>query len=59
MKFSGYYFYMNTNMKGDFQICISIPLTVLKLSQSKVAPYLKRCSFLNVFCGRLGNVLKN
>ena len=26
MKFSGYCFYMNANMKGDFQICISVPL---------------------------------
>ena len=23
--FSGYYFYMNTRIKGDFQICISVP----------------------------------
>ena len=25
-KFSGYCFYMNTNIQGDFQICISVPL---------------------------------
>ena len=25
-KFSGYYFCMNTNILGDFQICISVPL---------------------------------
>ena len=25
-KFLGYYFYMNTNIWGDFQICISVPL---------------------------------
>ena len=25
-KFSGYYFYMNTNIYGDFQICVSVPL---------------------------------
>ena len=25
-KFAGYCFYLNTNIKGDFQICISIPL---------------------------------
>ena len=30
-EFSGYYFYMNTKMQGDFQICISVPLR----SQSK------------------------
>ena len=27
-KFSGYHFYMNTNIKGDFQICISVPLNL-------------------------------
>ena len=27
-KFSGYYFYMNLNIYGDFQICISVPLNV-------------------------------
>ena len=25
-KFSQYCFYMNTNISGDFQICISLPL---------------------------------
>ena len=25
-KFSGYYFYLNTNIEGDFHICISVPL---------------------------------
>ena len=25
-KFSGYCFYMNTNIQRDFQICISVPL---------------------------------
>ena len=25
-KFPGYYFYMNLNILGDFQICISVPL---------------------------------
>ena len=25
-KLSGYYFYMNQNMYGDFQICINVPL---------------------------------
>ena len=27
MKFSGYYLYMNSNIWGDFQICISVPLS--------------------------------
>ena len=26
-KFSGHCFYMNTKIQGDFQICISVPLT--------------------------------
>ena len=25
-KFSGYYLYMNSNIWGNFQICISVPL---------------------------------
>ena len=25
-KFSGYYFYINTNIYGEFQICIIVPL---------------------------------
>ena len=28
-KFSVYWFYMNTNIQGDFQICISFPLRVI------------------------------
>ena len=28
-QFSGYYFYINTNIKGDFKICISVPLTTI------------------------------
>ena len=27
-KFSEYYFYLNTNIYGDFQICISVPLSL-------------------------------
>ena len=27
-KFFGYHFYMDTNIQGDFQICISVPLMV-------------------------------
>ena len=30
-KFSGYYFDMNLNMWGDFQICISVPLIKTKI----------------------------
>ena len=29
MKFLGYYFYTNTNIQGDFQICISVPLRII------------------------------
>ena len=29
VKFSGYYLYMNSNIWGDFQICISVPLSEL------------------------------
>ena len=34
-KFSGYFFYINTNIWGDFQICISVPLVTLKITQKK------------------------
>ena len=27
-KFSGYYFYMNLNIWGDFQIWVSVPLII-------------------------------
>ena len=27
-KFSGYFFRINTNIHGDFQICISVPLRI-------------------------------
>ena len=33
-RFSGYCFYMNTNISGDFEICISVPLN----SGSKIPP---------------------
>ena len=29
MKFSGYYFYMNLNIWGDFQFCNSVSLTII------------------------------
>ena len=29
-KFSGYYFYKNSNIFGDFQICISVPLMIFE-----------------------------
>ena len=31
-KFSGYYFYLNSNKWWDFQICISVPLNSLTMS---------------------------
>ena len=33
-KFSGYYFYMNLNIWGDSQICISVPLIYLKFTEN-------------------------
>ena len=44
-EFSGDYFYMKMNIKGDFQICISVPLkaeghhaivSVLEIKRSKI-----------------------
>ena len=34
-KFSEYYFYMNLNILGDFQFCISVPLTGNKKNTNK------------------------
>ena len=31
VNYSGYYFYMNTNLWRDFQICISFPLVLKKV----------------------------
>ena len=33
MKFLGYYFYLNANIEGDFQIYISVPLKEDKKAQ--------------------------
>ena len=33
VKFPGYCFYMNTNILGDFQICIIVPLIITKLTE--------------------------
>ena len=30
-KFSNYYFYLNVNLWVDFQLCISVPLSFLRL----------------------------
>ena len=56
MKFSGYWFYMNTNILGDFQICISVPLRDIscfeKTETEGLFPYVKEnisCELVN-FC---------
>ena len=41
-KFSGYYFYMNSNIWWDFQICISVPLTFNKNKLHKTLDYWSR-----------------
>ena len=35
-KLSGYYFYINLNILGDFQICVSVPLNSSHLENSVV-----------------------
>ena len=35
-KLSEYYFYMNKNIQGDFQICISVPLNSLIIIRSEI-----------------------
>ena len=34
-KFSGYYFYMNMNIYGDFRICIRVPLNIRSSHQRR------------------------
>ena len=50
-KFSGYYFDMNLNIWGDFQICISVPLRKkisllfrIKLKQFHILVHIANCS---------------
>ena len=40
-KFSGYYFYLNPNIQGDFEICISVPLSFILQLQQKTGKYRK------------------
>ena len=40
VKFPGYYFYMIYNIWGDFQICISVPLSLIG---DKGASFVQRC----------------
>ena len=44
-KFSGYYFCMNTNIKGNFQICISVPLSNIILKANCHFAHVSRSLF--------------
>ena len=50
-KFSGYCFCMNTNIKGDFQICIGVPLNTQMLARGMffIKGYLQMCLYSNVY----------
>ena len=48
-KFSGYCFYMNTNIWGDFQICVRVSLTVQYFLR-KMARHCSLRQWWNVFC---------
>ena len=52
-KFSGYYFYMNTNILGDFQICIGVPFKAharaLDINQNKWRDILPCCTQSTAF----------
>ena len=49
-KFSGCHFYMNRNRKGDFQICISVPLILhlmIYLAQfDRILHLILQCDFI-------------
>ena len=38
-KFSGYCFYMNTKAQGNFQICISVPLSTIRILIGRLTCY--------------------
>ena len=48
-KLLGYYFHANTNIKGDFQIYISVPLMTNKNIQNPMEKIIVRCQFHLVF----------
>ena len=58
MKFSGYCFCINTNIKGDFQICISVPLSLDILESTLIGLYLVFSAGLS-FLGTTLVVLKH
>ena len=47
-KFSGYCFYMNTNIYWDFEICISVPLICFHFAEKCVT--LGQCLHSEFFC---------
>ena len=53
MQFSRYYFYINTNILGDFQICISVPLTAIHSVNNPPARTAWKVSKYRVFSGRI------
>ena len=62
MKFSGYCYYMNTNMQGDFQICISVSLkeekgTWKKCCQENLAIFATFSSRDNLFSDSLRHLI--
>ena len=40
--FLGYYFYTNSNIWGDFEICIAVPLNNYFMKLVTVSPYVVR-----------------
>ena len=47
-KFSGYYFYMNLNIWGDFQICISVTLRARKAQIKHYQRYKKQSKLFHI-----------
>ena len=47
VKFSGYYFHMNTNIWRDFEICISVPLSLSFFNFEKQLAQFRRKIFKN------------
>ena len=56
-KFSGYCFYLNTNIQGDFETWISVPLR--SLEQSQTWNFIKKETLAQVFSCEFCEISKN
>ena len=58
-KFSGLYLYMNTNIKEDFQICVSVPLIKLQAQLQQACNFIKKETRAQMFSCEFCKISKN